>query len=208
MKSISKKAATIILLIFFAGSTNTTFAEDYLEKIASESCDCVKQLSDTLDQKTYNMKLGICMIEAASAYKDELKRDYGIDFAEIDKHGEKLGQIIGMKMVGICPGAVMKMAGKANQTKKPENQGNSYSGKVVNVEENQFVSFSVKDENNKTTKFYWLTFIDSETDLINQYGSLIDKNISITYVQQEFFDPRIGEYRTFNTITKLQLLRD
>ena len=37
------------------------------------------------------------------------------------------------------------------------------------------------------------------------YKNLIDKNVQVTFLPQEFFDARIGEYRTLNVILKLEI---
>jgi hypothetical protein len=40
----------------------------------------------------------------------------------------------------------------------------------------------------------------------NNYKKMVGQLVKIIFKSQEFFDPRIGEYRTFNIIQKLELI--
>ena len=64
--------------------------------------------------------------------------------------------------------------------------------------------FSVFDNSGKSMKFYWLTSAESNIDLANNYKTLIESDVKIKYYTKEFFDPKIGEYRNFNIIEKIE----
>lgn len=186
------------------------YSQEYLEKVAAESCECLEKVPDGLDKDTYYMEAGLCMIQAASPYKKKIKSDLGIDLDNIETEGEKLGKVLGMKMALICPSAILKMASMDDETEdveiEPTNQTNSLTGKITAIEDDFFVTFSVKDEAGKTAKFYWIAYVKSNTELISSYKNLLDKNVSISYISQEFFDPRISEYRLFNVISEIEVL--
>ncbi len=40
----------------------------------------------------------------------------------------------------------------------------------------------------RTEKYFWYSFVD--TDLLRDYSNLKDKNVSIEYHKEEFFDPK------------------
>jgi hypothetical protein len=200
----------VFLILVSLTITANVFSQDYMEDIALKSCECFSTVSDTFSTERFSMEVGLCMIEAATPYKKQLKKDYKIDFNKIDTQGEELGRIIGVKMVSICPDAIMEMASRMNDDKEMQSTSLIYDGYVTKIEDNQFVVFSVKDNDGKTTKFYWLTFIDIDynIELTSQYKMLVHESVKITFVQQEFFDYRIGEYRTFNIIQKIQRLSE
>jgi len=77
-------------------------------------------------------------------------------------------------------------------------------GKITQIERDVFVVFSVFDNSGKSMKFYWLTSVESNIDLANNYKTLIETDVKIKYITQEFFDPKIGEYRNFNVIEKIE----
>ncbi|MEZ4774586.1 MAG: hypothetical protein R3D00_15480 [Bacteroidia bacterium] len=201
------KIFTCILLIFLGING---YAQDYLEKIAAESCECVDKIPDGLDRESFYMEAGFCMIQAAGPYKKKIKSDLDIDLDNIVTDGEKLGKVLGMKMALICPSVIVKMANMDDETEdseiEPTNQIYSLTGKITSIEDDFFVTFSVKDDAGKTVKFYWITFVESNTELIDSYKDLLEKSVRISYIAQEFFDPRISEYRIFNIISKIEVL--
>jgi len=195
------KSLLVIILCFIA----TCFsAQDYMDKITLQTCDCVKNVKDSLNEDRMFLELGLCMIKAAEPYKKQLKKDYNINFDNIDKEGEALGKLIGMRMATNCPDVLMKMTEQANR-KKPETTQETFSGRVTKIEKDFFVIFTVNYEG-KALKFYWLTNAESNIDLIDQYSQLFDKDVKVKYQVNLLFDPKIGDYRNFNVIEKIEQL--
>lgn len=190
--------------------TTQAFSQKYMDEIAQKVCDCVAN-SDGETKEEIQMELGLCMIEAASKYKKQLKRDHNIDFNKIDKSAEKLGRLVGMQMAATCPELLMKMVDKDDVKETIDEVNNSteftFEGTISNIEDSKFVVFSGRDDDGKISKFYWLTFIETDRDIISEYKSLKDQSVSISYIQQEFFDSRIGEYRIFNVIQTIDLIK-
>lgn len=199
---------SIIVIIF----TQAVIAQDYMDEIAQKACECVGELGEISSSDNFNMQLGLCMIEAAGDYSDELLEEHGIDFKRIDEHGERLGELIGIKMASVCPAVLLEVAAKM-EVKESESQSESSaeemtfttSGKITKVNENLFVEFTVRETNNKTRKYYWLSFVNSNIEMADNYSDLKGKKVTITYESQEFFDARIGEYRPFNIIVELEV---
>lgn len=194
--------------------------EDYMNNIATECCKCLSNLSDTLDKEDIYLQLGLCMLKEAAPYKKQIKKDYKIDIDNFDQDGEKFGEILGIKMAFVCPDAFLRLS-KSGILEDAEEVSDEYmhsantnskvtsvSGSIQKIEEECFVVFTLKDNTGKITKYYWLNFIDTGADLISNYKTLLGKSIEIFYMQKEFFDPKISEYRNYNIITKMSLLED
>lgn len=201
----------VIILVVSLTFSFHSYSQKYMDEIAKQACECLENVPDSLNSEEFTMKLGLCMIEVAQPYQKQLKKDYGIDFKNIDKHGEELGSIIGMKMVGFCPEALIKMANIVNEEKgseemvAEEKEELMYTGVITNVAVSPFVVFTVKNSEGKLSKFYWLTFVESNLELTTDYESFKGRLLMVSYEKQEFFDPRIGEYRMFNIINKMDL---
>src|SRR5690606_33109504 len=116
-----------------------------------------------------DMLLGVCVIEAAAPYTKQLKKDFGLDLGNLDKYGDKLGELIGVRMVSICPDVIIKYSQKAEALEEEEakEEAEEISGVVTKIEDNQFVTFWVKERSGKESRFYWFLFVNSDLDLPN-----------------------------------------
>jgi len=185
-------------------STTCVSAQDYMDKIVAQTCECGKNINDTINQKQMFMEIGICMIKVAEPYKKQLKKDHNINLDNIDQEGEALGKLIGMKMASTCPEVLRKITEQADK-KSAESGQEVFTGRVIKIEKDFFVIFTVNDES-KTLKFYWLTNAESNIDLLNQYAELLTKEVMVKYKITSLFDPKINDYRNFNVIEKIEKL--
>ncbi len=194
----------ILLLIIFVIGVNT-HGQTYMDTIVQKSCECFE---NTPEENLNDMVLGLCMIQDALSYPDQLMEDYGIDISRIDQeeHSVKLGEIIGLKMLAVCPEQLVKLADLSDDEYNSDYDSPiSITGKVKTINTGEFVSLSIKTENNKALKFYWLHYTKTNFDIVHDYKSLKGRDVEIKYSIIELFDPKINEYRNFNVIDDIQL---
>lgn len=195
-----------ILILFLIFSTGIATSQKYLDEIVLKVCDCVSAMPENLDTEKYNFELGICMINAAIPYKKQLLKDHKIDMNKMDMYGAELGKLIGVKMATVCPQGLLKMVEKVSN--KSDNLSEvAVLGEVTAISDNKFVEFTIKDDTGRTSKYLWLNFIESNIDLSAEYKNLINQFVQLNIISQEIFDPRIGEYRRFNVIRKLEMVK-
>lgn len=193
-----KNILTLLLLIF---ATNQVFAqENYMDIIAAQACECIENLPETDDLEQANMNLGLCLLEACWPYKEEIKRDYGIDMDRIDVEGERLGQIVGIQVGMKCPQLLLKASKAMEGETVQDTDIQSIKGEITKVENTDFVVFSLKDPNGKISKYYWFSFFNTNLELTANYKETTGKTAIIDYQVKEFFDPRIEQYRSYNII--------
>lgn len=206
-----KKSQLYYLTVLFILNITFSFSQDYMSIITNESCECLSEIKETTDREKFNLQLGLCIIEAASPYKAQLKADHKIDLDKIDTQGKKLGELIGFRMASVCPDQILRASnGGMIEEDEYEVEDEFYyiTGNVVKIEKEQFVVISVKDDSDgKTSKYYWLTYVDSTIDLPNDYNSLVGKNVEVYYNINELFDARIDEYKSFNVIEEINLIK-
>lgn len=197
---------TTLFLIIMSG-----YAQDYMDKIVAECCECLEEVPDSLNKQEASMKMGICMLNASQPYAKQLKKDYGIDLNKMDRgEGEKLGRMVGVRLATACPSSLMKIVNRVKPELLEEAAADEATlnseGTVTAIESNTFVSFSVKDEDGKTSKYYWTTFIDNDIDLATDYEAIKGKKVYIEYTEEEMYDPRLKEYRKVRIVTAIALL--
>ena len=194
-----------LLLISGLFISNFCFSQDYLDEIASKTCACLELLPEELKGEELSMQLGLCLLEEAKNYKVELLKDHQIDFDKIDKQGAELGRIVGVKMVSICPKVFTRLVEEEDDITEETDEFIA-EGKISNITDDSFVVFSLKNDEGKTARFYWLISVATEIDLAFEYKKLNNERVRISYIIQELFDPKILEYRNYNIITSLDLL--
>lgn len=197
----------IIISSLFLLISSFIFAQDYMDKITENTCECTIKIPEDVSNQEYTARLGVCMLEAAVPYEEKLLKDYGIDMKKIDTQGEELGRIIGMKMAGKCPSVIAKMSSMLNENGEVELESDfiNLEGEVTAINKSKFVEFTIKDEQGKASKYNWLGVIKSDLDIENEYETLIDKKVKITFKKQKYFDPRINEYKLFKIINSINL---
>lgn len=196
----------ILIISMFIFSGISCFSQNYLDKIAQKACENLQTIPDSLSIEKYTMELGTKMVQASLPYKLELKRDYKIDLDDFGKdEGLRLGKLLGVHLVAICPKALIKLTQRTQDEKlKTEENQKVISGIITSIDNNNFVIFSLKDEFDRVYKFYWMLFVKSDFDLTNDYNSLVGKALKITYDKKDFFDPKISDYRSYNVIVKME----
>ncbi|NJW51626.1 hypothetical protein [Salinimicrobium oceani] len=197
------KAVYTLLLILFLSSAATA-QENYLDTIAQKACDCIEtqKLIEQYEGEQLTMQMGVCLMTASGAYREQLMKDHDINFDRLDLEGEKLGILIGSRMAFICPNFIISAAGDGSDE---EVANFSATGVITSISEKPFVVFTIKNDQGRTTDFFWLTFIASEFDLQHDFKKLVGKKVDVTYVEEELFDPRINDYRYFNHLVTLEL---
>ena len=191
---------TFIFLLYFAF---TCHAQKYLDDITNKSCECMNKI-DTTKSLDFSMSAGACMIDASLPYKKQLLKDFQLDLDQIENEGERLGKIIGLKMISVCPEKLIAITKKLKSEEKITPVDEIANGTVVKIEDDLFVILYLKDESGKTSKFFWLTIIHSGIDLMNNYKTLLNQNVKITFQNKEYFDPKIKEYRNFAVIKSIE----
>lgn len=190
-----------LLLILLFATANTCLAEDFLDSVAKKTCTCLDNVpAANLSQDNSKAQMGVCIIGSTTPQeREQFKKDFALDFNQLDKNGTRIGEIIGVRVLTTCPASIQRVMAIDNK-----NSVNTVTGVITKIEQDFPVVFSLKDNQGKALKLYWVDPVESELDLPNTYGSLIGKTVEIAYKNKDMFDPKIGEYRQFKVISKIK----
>ena len=196
---------TLVVFTLFALFATESHAQDYMDDITNKACACIDELGDE-SGRILEMKLGLCILNAAEPYRSELLKEHELDIASPEQDGQEIGRIIGMRMAGVCPNKLIALTeGSIEDELTDVPILIKVEGEVVDVSTNFMIHFSIKNENGRTEKYYWFSFISTGIDLIKEYESLKGKNVVLDYHKEEFFDPKIKEYRPLNIIDAIHI---
>lgn len=191
------------------GLSVLAFSQDYKKKMARAACDCVGSMKmEQKDKKNLTAEFGVCMLKSALPYTKEIKKDYDIDLsvdiADFEKM-EQLGMKMGILMAEECQEEFVKISSVIEEEEAAAEPSEMLiSGKVSKIEKDQFVVFHVVGDNRMLNKFYWISSVDSNLDLPNEFETLLNKNVNISYFTLEIFDVKTRNYKTLNVISTLK----
>lgn len=203
--------SVIVLLLV----VKTSYSQKYIDEIATGACDCFSRISDTLNADALAMQMGLCIYEAAGPYQKKLLKNHDIDLNDVDGAGEKLGVFVATQMMSECP-EMLTFYSDLITDPEFEDLEEYYAedeyfdlfeakGVVTSVSSDCFIEISLKEESGRIYKYHWLSYIDSDFDIITEYQNLVGDMIIIKYDFVELFDPRINEYRDYRLIYEIEL---
>jgi len=207
----TKYAILLFLFIFnlksFSQSPEES-KENLLNKISIETCDCIAKKNldfKSMDNDKLQLEMGFCILEGYSNNKEEADKFLNISFDD-ERSLELLGEQIAMKMFTNCPDYIMALAQQSLTDENTLSSNNFViTGKISNIEKNQFNTIEFKDDSNRVHKLLWLEYFEGE-HLLHSEEDFKNLNLEASYYESELFDPVIMEYRNFKIITKLSAI--
>ena len=195
----------ILLLLVLVG--NVAFAQkltkDQLsDKLAEKACECAEK--QELTKESFELTIGICLIEGINAYEKDVEKHYGKNVISNDKKMEELATNIGARMGLKCP-AVFKFmldeeSGEAEEVVDAEEL--TISGKISEIKSEQFITFIVKEDSGKTNQFILLSSFDNAfllTDKVLKASDAVD----VVYYEMELFDAKLGKFVSYKIVTDI-----
>lgn len=193
-----RTSLTLLLLL----AATPVSAGDFLEPVAKRACACLTDILATRQGNPEGLtaQAGICILKSFEpADREAILEKHGIDLSD-PRNGSRAGEIVGARMVVLCPDEVLTLANGATAPRTTK-----LAGEVVRVEEEGFVVLTIRDEAGKTTKIHWLGAVTSNKDLPAAYRKLAGSRVEATFEVVDLFDPRIGEYRAFRQLKTLTI---
>lgn len=196
------------VLFLFVLCSNFLNAQDILDVMANESCNCIKNKKldpKAISSEQFQMELGTCIVKSYSTYREEYKKINKSDYKDNDsmrKHGED----VAIKMFAICPEILMAMNNGDEEdiaAIEATTESLKIEGDVTDIVIKQFVTIRVKDKYRMVHDMILLDNFDTAT--LYTQGKIKKRDIiSVSYSEVELFDPKAKEYRFYKIITGLE----
>lgn len=195
------------LLLTLLAITSGLSAQDVLDKIARESCDCLNALDrTTMKGDALQMQLGLCMMKAAAPYEKELRKQHKVDMARLDSDtGERLGELVGMRLVSVCPDFLAMISEMQEETEPatPDAPVTSVNGTVTGLRDRQFSTVLVKDVSGRTVELMRLEHFPNADMLAGTAATGL--SATFFYTMRELYDPVAGTYRSTNVLVGMEM---
>lgn len=209
-----KKTIYILTSLAFLLFSSDLKAQEFLDEITKGTCTCVEELDPDLNAEEFQVRLGLCIFAAAEPYSKELEEELGFKMEDMQTKGEELGRLVGVRMVTICPGVIAILAQKLSGDSEAvevdvdveDDDSDFFSGIVVKVEDKMFPVLTISNNEGKTYKCYWLTYVETNFELSDGLKGLKGEEVTVSITEFELFDSQNGEYRSFKVLDSLEVL--
>jgi len=204
-------------LFFFVISIVSS--QDVYDKIANESCSCIKSkkvdFTKNIEAKDMQINAGLCIIDSYTAYKSEISESDQLQYS--GSNGlRKLGEKVAIKMMPICPEVLMSMGrkyldekdAKVNQSLEIINEDSPLTVSPVircsvnSIETKQFITLKVKDKDNRIHNLLFL-YPFATASLLTDNEIKIGDELTVGYSEKEMYDPISKDFKYFKIITSL-----
>lgn len=184
-------------------------ATDIADVLAKETCDCINKKTNGVfdDMEKVTADLGVCIMESYFNHEEEASKKFGIEEFN-EQAGEVIGQQVGVKMLKHCPDVIIKIGGASEEdgaVAEEESNHVEVKGKVLAVEEGEFVAFKIKDASNIVHRIVWLTKFEGGEQYEKNPKALVGKNVTVTAYELEFFNAKTKTYVPVKQIMALTI---
>lgn len=198
-----------ILFIALAFIATDAYSQDIIDTFAKESCECInKNVPDLKALKPGEMKSQFlsCFFKSYGEHSAELKNENKLQVGD-EAAMEVFGEQVAMKMLNYCPDVLMKFGEDVtdDDTAATTEKSGAVEGEVTEIKSEQFVTVAVKDKNARVHQLLLLTYFDTASAFTENQVKKKDK-VSVSYIEQELYDPKLKEFRYFKIITDLKKL--
>ena len=211
---------TCMLFASFAG------AQDVLDKVSDLTCECIEtKAKKNMNSDKMTMMLGLCMLEASSGYKKEIKKKYKIDLtneAEFAKFGELLGERMAtrcdkfMEIIFEMVGDEDSELGQEIKEELYEELGEENTNNIIgdNVTTSKAEILDIKQGNililkckvdGKLVDVYCIETFEG-AELFQETSSLKNKMIQLSTQEKTIYSPELKSFITVEELTNIQLL--
>lgn len=209
----------ILLVVLFAAGFLQIQAQDQLDKAADKICEKLsnKDLSGIKDMETLTEELGAVMLDVVSNFSKKERKKLDLDVLNsntIEAFGEKVGERMGitcepfqnliLKLMAEDDSELLELV-KEEEGIESNKKFGDVEGIVVAVNESDFLSISIEDEDGNVNKYYLLKTFDGAQDFIEKLDTLKGQEIEIGFVKYEVYNPTAKAFKKIKEIKSIVL---
>lgn len=191
------------LLLLFSINAKAQADSAFEKKISGEMCREFENKKASFSAENYEMQVGLLLVPIFVKYTNEFKTLWQLDYQD-DAQGEVLGERLGLMLVTHCP-SFTKMIMEFEMGKEENTKTKTASGVLVQIENQQpFTCLIVKSSNGKPEKIWWLEYFAGSDKLQANAATYLNKPITISYKEVEWFDAVNNDYKTYKVAVALK----
>lgn len=212
-----KTLSTIFTLALLLFVSNNAFSQKTLDKVVSETCDCMNKapINDNMNGDEYQALITNCLTTPLVTNYDKLCKELKIANDGSQESYQQLGSKIAAKLLENCPKFMeLSMKVEDNKTKQKNIDGTvnaeelgkvgTATGVVKSIDKKDFYLISITNTMGSKETFIWLRYFTGSSSFENNPAAQVGKNITVTYREIKLYSPTEGDYITYKEITEIK----
>lgn len=189
----------ILFLLFL---TNFSFAqvnskESLVDILSNQTCDCLN--TKELTEANLELTLGVCIIQSIQKNKEEVEKYFGKNILSNEDNMTEIAESIGVQLALECPKFTSVIGDMTYDDEEMDEDYLSYSGKIIAVNSDQFMTFKLKQGSGKTVTFLVLEDFDNSYLLLDSVIKPTDK-VEVSYYEATLYDAKIKKFVPYNIV--------
>ncbi|MEM6763441.1 MAG: hypothetical protein AAF824_00335 [Bacteroidota bacterium] len=197
----------IILLAFFGICISFSFAQFDIEaevfnKISKEVCTCLTDAQN--EEKNIDNAVQTCMESAAMNHMVELMEIANLSELTPEE-GEKLGELIGMKVMRDCP-TFIEMAIQMSREENEAVKANQISGVLKKISGNDLGRIIIETPEGIEEVLYIIHPLEEDPDnILSSISSYKGQEITVNWMEAEVYTPKISMFAPVKQVVAIRL---
>ena len=195
----------LLLLVVQTITAQKLSKDDLSEKLADKACECANKKE--LNKDNFEVSLGLCINESLGGYSKDVEKYDGNNAITNEEKLEELAANIGVKMATKCPKIFNMLSfddqdSEEEMEEETEEESLMISGKVTEIKQDQFITFSVKESSGKMNHFILLGDFDNAFLLTDKVLKVADE-AEFYYYELDLYDAKLGRFVLYNIISDI-----
>lgn len=183
-------------------------SQEIIDKMAKLTCECMEEEGfDNKSQQEVTNIMSNCLTQHLLSNIAEIQTQLDVEITDQEAM-RAVGEKIGTKMAGICPAAVIALAGglEGLEEEPTTDDENSFAGKITSIDGTEFTSIKIINESGTLHTFIWLGSFDGDEVLLELKEEAIGQKVIINFEELEVYDHKMGKYIPKKFVTGLNFV--
>lgn len=193
------KMKKIVFILFL---TNFSFAqvnskEGVIDLLSNQTCDCLN--TKDLTETNLELTLGVCIIQSIQKNKEEVEKYFGKNILSDEDNMTEIAESIGVQLALECSKFTNLISDMTYEDEAMDEEYLSYSGKIIAVNSDQFMTFKLKQDSGKIVTFLVLEDFDNSYLLLDSIIQPTEK-VEVSYYEATLYDAKIKKFVPYNVV--------
>ena len=191
-----KKICFLLLLANFSFA-QVNSKDGLVGVLSNQTCDCLN--TKELTEANLELTLGVCIIQSIQKNKEDVEKYFGKNILSNEENMTEIAESIGVQLALECPKFTSVISDMTYEDEEMDEEYLSLTGKIVEINSEQFMTFKLKQDSGKTVTFLVLEDFENSYLLLDSVIKPSD-TVEISYYEATLYDAKIKKFVPYKIV--------